>query len=83
MLELPELRGLTSYALTHIKQDRKEIFHRHLFFFSLACCMVSQAWLSAIFLSQTWLVVLTEIAFLPHYQMLNQCTGGHHQLPST
>lgn len=33
VLKLLERRGLTSYALTHIKQTPKEMFRRHLFFF--------------------------------------------------
>lgn len=101
MLKLLEMRGLTSYALTHIKQALKEIFHRHLFFSfffpSSSCCMACQARLSAaspptalsFFPLQTWLVVLTEIAFSSSLSNVESVhgvlwgRGAHHQFPVT
>lgn len=86
--EITELRGLTSYALTHIKQALwffspfSPTVICFLFCLALPPRAVRQTRLSASY-PQTWLVVLTEKAFLPHYQMLNQYTGGHHQFPST
>lgn len=84
VVKLLELRGLTCYALTHIKQALKDEF------FTVICILLffivlhgEQGFAVSYFLPQTLLVFLTAIAFPPHYQMLNQCTGGHHQLPST
>lgn len=75
MLKLLALRGLTSYALTHIKQAPKDEFFTVIFFFFF--CLQSTIHGICNLFPEKYVVLFTEIAFLAHYQMLHYCTGGY------